>query len=198
MYWIKSVPQEKMYEPKLELAEIRLIYTDKTGDYKVPRMIAAIGGKENLESTHIIIYQFGYQAYGKQIFHDSQYTKEDSSFKERNNMVKLDRIPPNFDHRQQVEKIENMLNYGYLSDGKEMPEKISFSKLFEWERRRYMLEDRALFKDCCDGASFNPAMAHMWSEKTKKWYENSIQTETKKFRAKTHGFEQTVYICSHG
>lgn len=106
IYWRK--PLFPTIEYSTELIKAELVYTDKQGRYKIPKMLANIGLFEALDSTNVIIYQPGYQAYTVRISHDS-YAKPEKSFKEKDNIVKLDRIPPRFSHRKHYEKIEDAL-----------------------------------------------------------------------------------------
>ncbi|MBU1053154.1 MAG: hypothetical protein KKC46_04900 [Proteobacteria bacterium] len=84
---------------------ISALYTDKKGDYHISRILSNTGLLGALESTNIIIYQPGYQIYAKRIWHFSGDGKPDSLFKEKDNIVKLDRIPPNFNHQNHYREI---------------------------------------------------------------------------------------------
>jgi hypothetical protein len=107
-FWEKSVPTPmKAYS---EVFEVRLVYTDKKGTYHIARILPNLGLSGVLESTNVIIYQPGYQAYIARIWHDSPYTKPDPSFKPKDNIAKLDRIPPDFDHKEHYRMIENALS----------------------------------------------------------------------------------------
>lgn len=107
IYWSKPVFPAIEYSTELIKAE--LIYTDKQGRYEIPKTLANIGLLGTLDSTNVIIYQPGYQVYTARVLYDSPYAKPDNSFKEKNNMVKLDRVPPNFSYRKHYEKIEGAL-----------------------------------------------------------------------------------------
>jgi hypothetical protein len=116
MYWVKSVPETYTAKGlpiivhwRSEKIDLRLVYTDRQGTYKIPRFMANTGLTERLESTSVIIYQPGYQAYIKEISHNSPYVKPDLEFKEKENVVKLERIPPNFDHHKHYEEIDQAL-----------------------------------------------------------------------------------------
>lgn len=159
IYWTKSVFQ--MIHSSSELIDAKLVYTDGKGRYKIPRFFANIGLLSRFESTNVIIYQPGYQAYMVKIWHDSPYSKPDPSFKEKDNTVKLDRIPPNFSHRKHHENIEHALwgihDYPYSYPQPE-DKWMTWEKLIEinlktlvkdellrrteWEKRRGDLEDR--------------------------------------------------------
>jgi hypothetical protein len=128
-FWEKSVPTPlKAYS---EVFESKLVYTDKKGTYHLPRILPNLGLQGVLESTNIIIYEPGYQAYNISISHLSPYGKPDSSFKEKDNIVKLDRIPPNFDHQKHYRMIEDALRpireYGW--------EDRIWGKKLTWEER---------------------------------------------------------------
>jgi len=107
VYWTKGVLY--VFKMRSEVIEARLVYTDKKGTYHIPRFVPNLGLSGVLESTQIIIYEPGYQAYIMQIRHDSPETKTDESFRLGDGVIKLDRIPPNFSHREHYEKIERSL-----------------------------------------------------------------------------------------
>lgn len=106
IYWEKPVFPAIEYTTDLIKAE--LVYTDKQGRYEIPKILANIGLLGELDSTNIIIYQPGYQVYTVRISHDS-YAKPEKSFKEKDNIVKLDRIPPHFNHKAHYREIEGAL-----------------------------------------------------------------------------------------
>jgi len=129
-YWEKRVPTPPSGGSS-ELIETRLVYTDKKGFYDIPRILANLGLLGFLESTNVIIYQPGYQAYIARIWHDSPYTKPDPSFGTKDNMVKLDRIPPNFNHKEHYQRIDDALR-GIETCGWE--DRI-WGKKLTWEER---------------------------------------------------------------
>ncbi len=156
IYWEKPV-----LEYTTDLIKAELVYTDKQGRYNILKMFANIGLLDTLDSTNVIIYQPGYQVYTVRISHDS-YAKPEKSFKEKDNIVKLDRIPPNFNHKLHYEKIEAALRgideYHYSYPVPEdpgmtwdeilkinlrgIPEKEELLRWAEWEERRGLSEDR--------------------------------------------------------
>jgi hypothetical protein len=89
-----------------ELIKAELVRTDKKGEYYIGQFFDNLGLKSALEQTQIIIYQPGYQAYILSIHHDNEYSRPDQNFKEKDNIVKLERVPPNFDHAKHYESIE--------------------------------------------------------------------------------------------
>jgi hypothetical protein len=153
-FWEKSVPTPmKAYS---EVFEAKLVYTDKKGTYHIPRILPNLGLQGVLESTNIIIYQPGYQSCTIRISHVSPPGKPDSSFKEKDNIVKLDRSPPGFNHKEHYRMIEDALGpirpYGWedpiwgrpLTWEKRMElnlksgilEKEELLRRAEWEERR--------------------------------------------------------------
>ena len=157
-YWEKRVPMPPTGGSP-ELVDVKLVYTDKKGRYEIPRTFANLGLLGHLESTRVIIYQPGYQAYIIIIWHESERT--DRSFKEKDNAVKLERIPPNFNHKEHYRRIDQALwgireSYDYSDEkGSEMTwtkllqinlksrlEKDEFLKRVEWEERRGLSEER--------------------------------------------------------
>jgi hypothetical protein len=107
VFWVKQV--QTLLQPYSEIIGARLVYTDKNGTYRIPQVLPNLGLLAGLESTSVIIYQPGYQAYTRRIWHDHPSSKGESSFKERNNAVKLDRIPPNFNHPKHMQTLMDAL-----------------------------------------------------------------------------------------
>jgi hypothetical protein len=157
-YWEKRIPTPPTGGSP-ELIDVKLLYTDKKGRYEIPRILANLGLLGHLESTHVIIYQPGYQAYIIRVWHDTERT--DRSFKEKDNSVKLERIPPNFNHKEHYRRIEEALwgireSYDYSDEkGSEMIwnkllqinlkthlEKDEFLRRVEWEERRGLSEEQ--------------------------------------------------------
>jgi hypothetical protein len=160
IYWTKGVLQ--VFRVRSEVIEAKLVYTDKKGTYHISRFVPNLGLTGVLESTQIIIYEPGYQAYIMQIHHDRTERKTDEPLKVRDSVIKLDRIPPNFSHREHYEKIERSL-WGLRDDddgtdpisGKPLSwekrmelslkggilEKDELLRRAEWEERRGLLED---------------------------------------------------------
>ncbi|MBI4825658.1 MAG: HEAT repeat domain-containing protein [Nitrospirae bacterium] len=152
IYWEKLVPY--IMQSSTELIEVKLVYTENNGKYEIPRIFANLGLMSRLESTNVIIYQPGYQAYIMKIWDDNPYSKPDPSFKEKNNVVKLDRIPPMFDHKEHYEKIDDALEgidvyppYSYTADSGMPWEKVfeiflkthakdQLLRRVEWEGKR--------------------------------------------------------------
>ncbi|MBI5096092.1 MAG: hypothetical protein HZB32_00275 [Nitrospirae bacterium] len=166
-YWVNAIPHPLgVY---YEAIGARLIYTDGKGRYTIPTFFANLGLMSFLDSTNIIIYQPGYQAYIIELhpsnplnpFSDPE-EGDDATFKEKNNIVKLARIPPNFSHKEHLDRIEHALwGIDDYSPGdptttkagitweealklnlKAVPEKEEFLRRLEWEARRGMSEDR--------------------------------------------------------
>jgi len=160
-YWEKRVPAPPSGGYS-ETIETRLVYTDKKGNYNIPRILANLGLQGMLESTNIIIYQPGYQAYIVRTWHDNSSDRTDTRFKPKDHIVKLDRIPPNFNYNQHYRMIEDALSpireYGWedpiwgrplawekrielnLKSG--ILEKEELLRRAEWEGRRGLSEDR--------------------------------------------------------
>ena len=165
-YWVKVVPH--LIQASHEVIEARLISTDANGRYSIPIFWANLGLTGFFSSTDIIIYQPGYQAYIRELssnplnpFSDPE-GGDDATFKEKNNIVKLDRIPPNFSHKEHLDRIEHALwGIDDYSTGdptatkagitweealklnlKAVPEKEEFLRRLEWETRRVASEDR--------------------------------------------------------
>jgi hypothetical protein len=129
VYWTKGVLY--VFKMRSEVIEAKLVYTDKKGTYHISRFVPNLGLSGVLESTQIIIYEPGYQAYITEIHHNSPGRETDESFKVRDDIIKLDRIPPNFSHREHYEKIERSL-WGLRENDRTDP--IS-GKPLSWEKR---------------------------------------------------------------
>ena len=159
-YWTKVIPN--VGGGNSETIGCKLIYTDSKGRYDIPKYNYNIGLMAFFESTRIIIYQPGYQAYTRDIEKDNPYWKPDPSFKEIENTVELKRIPPNFSHEKHYSTIDSAL---WGLDSVEYPdpergglkiswdtfidrnfksgvlEKAEFLRRVEWERERGRQED---------------------------------------------------------
>jgi len=166
-YWVKAIPHPM--GAHYEAIGARLVYTDDKGRYTIPTFFANLGLMSFLDSTHCITYQPGYQAYIIELHPSNPLNPfsdleggEDPTFKEKDNVVKLDRIPPNFSHKEHMNRIDRALwgidDYS-LGDPtatkagitweealklnlKAVPEKEEFLRRLEWEARRGMSEDR--------------------------------------------------------
>lgn len=92
-----------------EVIEAKLVYAEKNGAYRIPQIVPNLGLSAMFESTCVIIYQPGYLAYILYIFHDRLSTKADSSFREKDNVVKLDRIPSHFNYREHIHRLKSTL-----------------------------------------------------------------------------------------
>ena len=166
-YWVKATPHPMgAYD---ETIGARLIYSDGKGRYTIPTFFANLGLMGFLDSTNIIIYQPGYQAYIIELHPSNPLNPfsdpeggDDMNFKAKNNVVKLDRIPPNFSHKEHMNRIDRALwGIDDYSPGdptatkagitweealklnlKAVPEKEEFLRRLEWEARRGMSEDR--------------------------------------------------------
>jgi hypothetical protein len=87
-----------------DFIKAKLVYTDNNGQYNIPVTMLNTGLLGYLASTDVIIYEPGYQAYIVTIYRGS-----DKQFKQINNIVKLDRIPPNFDYEEHYDHIARVL-----------------------------------------------------------------------------------------
>lgn len=143
IYWEKSIPSPagSFSEP----IKAKLVYADNKGNYMIPRNLASTGLLGFFEATTIIIYQPGYQAYINRI-----YGKEsDDSFKKKDNILKLERIPSGFDHKKHHDRITDALrgldnefhdSMGYsvpfhkiVEQNQILTEMWEFQRRIEWE-----------------------------------------------------------------
>ena len=137
--------------------KVSLVYTDSEGKYNIQASKANMGLIASLYSTHVIIYEPGYVAYIVRVIHDDTYgrAKKPEDFKEKENLVKLRRIPKNFDHRAHYKKIDDALDNldeyetvytstlqtkSHLSGP--ILEKREFLRRIQWEERRPALLER--------------------------------------------------------
>mgnify|MGYP001584675162 CR=1 FL=1 len=161
-YWVKVIPYPMGTDH--ETIDARLIYTDKDGKYNIPIFWANLGLTSFFESTNVVIYEPGYEAYIKRVDYSNPFnspdTRPDPSFKEKNHIVKLDRIPPNFSHKKHYENIEHALwgiddephvytpeqplswekKVEILLSVKGINGKEEFLRRVEWENRRGQIE----------------------------------------------------------
>jgi hypothetical protein len=110
VYWEKWVAD--IMGGHSELIKATLVYTDDKGAYQIPRTFCDLGLLAALESTTVIIYEPGYEAHIIGISHLFPREDETSLFKETDYVVKLDRIPPNFNHNKHYERMVQAL-YGF-------------------------------------------------------------------------------------
>jgi len=103
--WVRSIPTPA--GSFSELIKITLAYTDDHGTYRIPRQFLNVGLITGLQSTKLIIYQPGYQVSINRKWYGDLPTpiKTDA-------IVKLERIPPNFDHKKHYEKIIDAIRMG--------------------------------------------------------------------------------------
>ena len=125
IYWDRGMPS-----PGGEVTDFikaKLVYTDNKGKYNIPLTMLNTGLLGYLASTDVIIYEPGYQAYIVTIYRGS-----DKKFKRINNIVKLERIPPHFNHKEHDKRIE--------SASRGMDDDIilyqEFIRRADWEERR--------------------------------------------------------------
>lgn len=149
-FWRKRIPQA--IESTSDLVDVKLTYTNARGEYTLSITYTDAGLSGYLESTHIIIYEPGYQAYIELIWHNSPFETPDSDFRNRDNIVRLERIPPDFDYKAHYDRIEHALwglerndylegkSAGWdevLKCGLQRPfEREQFLRRVEWEQRR--------------------------------------------------------------
>lgn len=105
VYWTRQLPQ--LMESRSELVDAKLVYTDDRGNYQVPRSSGNLGLTGVLEYTVVIAYQPGYQAYIVKITHLWQGEKKGPAFQEANNVIRLERVPPNFEHKSHHRAVED-------------------------------------------------------------------------------------------
>ena len=106
---------------------VKMVYTNKAGRYEIPATVVPLDLLSLYEDTRLIIYQPGYQAHIA--WQDSG--RPSSSFKKSGYIVKLDRIPPNFNYKAHGERIAGFLGniepYGW--------EDPIWGKKLTWEER---------------------------------------------------------------
>lgn len=149
-YWRKRIPNP--LGSTSDLIDAKLTSTNAAGKYELPVAFANTGLSGVLESTHVIIYQPGYQVYVKLLEHDNPYAKHDPDFRNIGNIVRFERIPPDFDHKAHYRRIEEAIRLlerhdysetkdlswaGILKSGLRIPlERDQFMRRAEWEQRR--------------------------------------------------------------
>lgn len=196
IYWEKSIQisetkvqqkEVKLMDTKPGLLDVKLINTENNGKYVIPKAMAAIGEKEYLEATYIVIYQPGYEAYIKTIWHNSPYAKPDPDFKISDNIVKLKRIPLKFDHRKHYDEIEHALRgldrEGPSSEGGTKAQE--FLSRAKWEERRYAPDDRSeAMQKCCGDHNLYPQSPNMGTADARVRYEQFINEAKIKLKDK--------------
>lgn len=104
--YVPTLSPEGMYYYK-ELTKSAIVYTDNEGKYSIQKTLTVKGLLNSMWSTTIITYQPGYQVC---INRDSSWDEKPNNAKEKDNIIMLDRIPPNFDHKKHFEKITRSLS----------------------------------------------------------------------------------------
>ena len=107
------------------LADAKFVETDQKGEYRIPRKFVSTfqGG---LEDINLIIYQPGYQTItARRWFRGYHGEDPPLSFENKNVVIKLDRIPPNFNHKVHFKKITEALRN--VADYTSMGEKYMIS-----------------------------------------------------------------------
>lgn len=107
IYWEKSIPE--IMHARSELIRAELVKTDKNGNYSLGGFIAFLGLTAWHDYTQIVIYQPGYQAYLDRTWEQSSYSDKKQHFKISDNLIRLKRIPPHFDHGKHYRDIEDAL-----------------------------------------------------------------------------------------
>lgn len=154
IYWEKRIPAPPSGGYS-ELVKITLVYTDDQGMYRIPRQFINTGLIGLLESTNLVIYQPGYQA-----FTDRKWQGDLPAPFQKDTIVKLERIPPGFDHQKHHERITDALRgididyyegvdnlTGRALSTEEIVEKIAimaeyweFLRRVEWEEKREIVK----------------------------------------------------------
>jgi HEAT repeat protein len=140
VYWTKQVPEyihSVIIHSHSETIAVRLVYTDRDGRYNIPSVFYS-SSSDRLDSTNVIIYQPGYKAYLNEILHaPGAGPPKHPDFKDMGNTVKLDRLPPCFDHRAHVEMIDHAMYWYYTTPTMlGIVERVEFMQRVNWERRR--------------------------------------------------------------
>jgi len=104
--YVPTLSPEGMYYYQ-ELTKSAIVYTDNDGKYSIPKTLTAKGPPDSQWSITIIAYQPGYQVY---IDRENSWDEKPKSVKKKENIITLDRIPPNFDHKKHFEKITRALS----------------------------------------------------------------------------------------
>jgi hypothetical protein len=109
IYLTKLVP-ESAFGGRSEIIQAALLYTGEDGTYSLPGFEANFGLKGRFESVNIIVYEPGYEAHILKIEFLNSYNKPDPAFKKDSYLVKLKRLPPVFDHKEHIRKIEDAMS----------------------------------------------------------------------------------------
>jgi hypothetical protein len=131
-YWTKCTPTPAGNIS--DLIALRLVYTDKKGNYRIPFVIALRGIFGFFESTQVVVYEPGYQAYIVTIWGNGSSSNVVPPFTKLGNVVKLKRIPSNFDHKKHYDEIEQAL-WGIYKQVNAETNKEEFLERAEWEER---------------------------------------------------------------
>jgi hypothetical protein len=130
IYWTESTPGST------NVISVEATNTNAAGEYFIPFTILIPSFLGWHDETYIIIYEPGFQAYIPRTYRDS---KKDS-FKTSGNLVELQRIPPDFDHADHFEWIQDFLrglsSRGHVTVGANEFLGQELLRRAEWEQRR--------------------------------------------------------------
>jgi hypothetical protein len=116
IFWEKNTPYPRVIRPELmnvkpvysALLDVKMVYSDDSGNYTIPQVTDS-DREGNLTRSTIIVYQPGYEAEIKTITNETSHSERQQDFKTTGNIIKLQRIPPKFDHRKHRESIHDAL-----------------------------------------------------------------------------------------
>ncbi|MHB1351670.1 MAG: hypothetical protein ACYCYR_17620 [Desulfobulbaceae bacterium] len=104
---------EKLKRIGSSTADAVVILTDEKGRYALPPRQIDLDPNERLVYARLVVYQPGYRLFSIGRPYEmpgSHINDENKDFAETNYQVRLDRVPPFFDHRAHFEEIEGVVN----------------------------------------------------------------------------------------
>lgn len=127
LYWVECIPRI-IESCQSEPVEAEVVYTDKEGQFRFGRNKLSLSFMSNLESSDLVIYQPGFKFYRDSGLHNDPVLGWDWG------TIRLERVPPNFDHRKHYDSITDSIrqldDYTYGFSGKQ-PSVKNRAKIFK-------------------------------------------------------------------
>jgi hypothetical protein len=116
VYFEKNTPYPQAVRPELVnvkpvysvLMDVKSVHTDDRGDYTIPQ-VTDFDLEGNLTRSTVIVYQPGYEADITAISHETSYADRKQDVQTISKTIKLQRIPPKFDHQKHRKSIQDAL-----------------------------------------------------------------------------------------
>ncbi len=140
IYWVKCLPGFEGCNSVA--AKTAYLTSDAGGEYKLGKTFVDTGLAGSLETSYIMIYQPGYMLYEARHEYIWPWDSPRPTFPHKDNIVRLRRVPADFDHREHFDEINRLLSY-YLAP-RHQPGQADAGNLFSDPAQ---LLERAVWED---------------------------------------------------